>query len=112
SISRTIAARTSHIQARTDTESDTDSHGVSDPSGHARDGIERANRGRSRHGVLCWRLLLRLQGRHRAPPVESGGWLLCREVAREQAIVALQGGWLPTPAAHAARSLSKRSGGR
>lgn len=62
SISRTIAARTSHIEARTDTESDTDSHGVSDPSGHAQDGIERANRGRSRHGFLRWRLFGYLLG--------------------------------------------------
>ena len=30
----------------------TDSHGVSDPSGHARGHFQRAHRGRSRHGFL------------------------------------------------------------
>ena len=34
------------------TDTDTDSHGVSDPSGHARGHFQRAHRGRSRHGFL------------------------------------------------------------
>jgi len=33
-------------------DTDTDSHGVSDPSGHARGHFQRAHRGRSRHGFL------------------------------------------------------------
>jgi hypothetical protein len=43
--------------------SDRDSHGVSDPSGQARGHIGRAQRGRSRHGLLP---LLRHRRRHRA----------------------------------------------
>ena len=35
-----------------DADTDTDSHGVSDPSGHARGHFQRAHRGRSRHGFL------------------------------------------------------------
>ena len=34
------------------TDADTDSHGVSDPSGQARGHFQRARRGRSRHGYL------------------------------------------------------------
>jgi hypothetical protein len=33
-------------------DTDTDSHGVSDLSGHARGHFQRAHRGRSRHGFL------------------------------------------------------------
>jgi len=33
-------------------DTDTGSHGVSDPSGHARGHFQRAHRGRSRHGFL------------------------------------------------------------
>lgn len=58
------------IEAHTDSDSDsnTNSHDVSDPSGHARDGIQRASRGRSRHGSSLGALVVRLQGRHRTPP--------------------------------------------
>ena len=35
-----------------DSDISTDSHGVSDPSGHARGHFQRAHRGRSRHGFL------------------------------------------------------------
>ncbi len=49
---------------------DTDSHGVSDPSGHAQGPFQRAHRGRSRHGFLLWsgHRCLRI-GRQRAPPI-------------------------------------------
>ena len=47
--SRQFSARNTDAQA---TDTDTDSHGVSDPSGHARGHLQRAHRGRSRH-VSC-----------------------------------------------------------
>ena len=48
----TITASADANGAFIDSDTDTGSHGVSDPSGQARGHCERAHRGRSRHGFL------------------------------------------------------------
>ncbi len=77
------------FETHNDSDAGTGSHGVSDPSGHARDGIERANRGRSRHGFLHWRLPEHLPGAAQSAARRQRRWLLPGELARRQAVVAL-----------------------
>jgi hypothetical protein len=73
-IDATISAQiTAHLDpggAIVDNDTDTGGHAVSDPSGQARDHFGRAQRGRSRHGVLSPAATLTpARGRHRSPPV-------------------------------------------
>ena len=59
--------------ALTDKDNDTDSHGVSDPSGQARDDFQRAYWGRSRHGSCSDRdvCTLAMDGTERRPYQEA-----------------------------------------
>jgi hypothetical protein len=69
--------------AHDDSDTGTDSHGVSDPSGQAQGKIERARWGRSRHGDLHWRLFVHLQvgGIERRPGTAASGWCVAKLLA-------------------------------
>jgi hypothetical protein len=98
---------------------DRDSHGVSDPSGQARGHCWRAQRGRSRHGLIPHSDRSTCSGRQRAPPsfADRSGSRACkvlrsnclRRAVEAQSLALAEGEWTDR---HAGRGTTSNLRGR